>query len=109
MVFKDTESRTNPIGYSGVYLLNDQSAFLCRCGIKKDHRGHGLQLRLIRKRTKLCEKLGIKTVYTYTSLCNIHSSGNLISNKFKPCLFPDELAGTQLDVGPNVIYWKKIL
>jgi ribosomal protein S18 acetylase RimI-like enzyme len=100
---------TNPIGYAGVQLLDKKSAFLCRCGIKEEFRGQGLQLQLIRKRTNLLKSLNFKTAYTYTTIDNIWSMNNLISNKFKTCLFPESYFETELDVGDKVLYWKKEL
>jgi ribosomal protein S18 acetylase RimI-like enzyme len=97
------------VGYAGLQILDDETVFLCRCGVERPHRGHGLQLQLIRKRTNYAKNRGYAFAYTYTTHDNIYSMRNLISNKFRPCFLPSDWAGTELDVEGDVLYWKKEL
>lgn len=107
IAYTDGAPWKQPVAFAGVQWINKREAFLCRCGVLEEHRGNGLQLLLVRKRTNLCRELGIKTIYTYTTPDNAWSMRNLISNKFKPCIFPDHLEDTDLDVGAEVVYWSK--
>jgi GNAT superfamily N-acetyltransferase len=102
----------NPIAFAGVQFSLDphgliDEAFLCRCAVNKNWRGHGLQRHLIRKRVNLCLNLGVENIYTYTTVSSVHSMRNLISNKFRPCLLPESWVGTDMDAGDDVVYWKK--
>jgi len=98
---------TNPMAFAGVQFLEGE-AFLCRCAVGPQFRNKGLQRTFIRKRTQLCAANGIKNIYTYTSVDNVASMRNLISNKFRPCHFPGKhWIGTYLDSGEEYVYWKK--
>ena len=72
-----------PVAFAGVrYWPSDDCGYLCRAGVVPDHRGHGLQARLIRARLRHATKEGWSACYTYTSPENIHSANNLIRAGF---------------------------
>jgi GNAT superfamily N-acetyltransferase len=54
-------------------------AFLCRVGVDRAHRGHGLQKRLIRARELAARRAGIKQLVTYCVPWNEASANNLIA------------------------------
>jgi ribosomal protein S18 acetylase RimI-like enzyme len=78
-------------------------AFLSRTGVHSEHRGQGLQKRLIRARVSHAVKCGCRSVVTYTSPDNAASANSLIS-----CGFKVYVPTTQY-VGDGYVYWIKIL
>ena len=76
--------------------------YLCRAGVLPDHRGQGLQKRLIRVRLKHARKVGNTWAYTDVS-DNPASANSLISCGFK--LYSPYLAwGTK-----ETLYWRRSL
>lgn len=58
------------------------TGYLKRSGVMREHRGHGLQYRLIRVRETLARKLGWETVVTDTT-DNIPSANTLIKAGYR--------------------------
>ena len=95
-------------------LLNDIGNIIAYCGsiytegiciyirawVRKDHRGKGLQKKLINIRYKAALKRS-NTVITYTTSDNYPSANNLISQGFK-LYFPEYAYG-----GKEMLYWIK--
>lgn len=75
-------SESMPVGFAGVSMQSHGRAFLCRCGLLPEARGHGLQRRLIRLREAYCRKYGVITVVTYVNRENLHSANNLIKEGY---------------------------
>lgn len=78
------------------------TGYLCRSGVRNDHRGHGLQLRLIRARERKARELGLQWMVSDTT-DNVASANTLINAGYK--LF--------VPVRPwamkSSLYWKKEL
>jgi GNAT superfamily N-acetyltransferase len=74
--------RGRPVGYAGLYVCEDPDnrglGFLCRVGVLAEHRGHGLQGRLIRARERTARRLGLKELVTYCVPWNEPSVNSLI-------------------------------
>lgn len=77
--------------------------YLVRSGVRKDHRGHGLQLRLIRVREKKARELGLQWMVSDTSDGNMASANTLINAGYKLFKPPRKWAFK------NGLYWKKEL
>lgn len=58
-------------------------AYLIRAGVRRTHRGRGLQRQLIRARVRMARRHGLKEVVTYVMAYNMASANNLISCGFK--------------------------
>ena len=73
-----------PVAFGGIKASSQykQVGYLCRCGVIPEHRGYGLQKRLIRVRVNYARKTGWGWVVTDTT-DNIPSSNNLISCGFR--------------------------
>lgn len=71
-----------PVAYAGLRVCiakyNVGAGFLCRVGVMPDHRGHGLQKRLLRVREKAARKLGLRKLVTYCVPWNYASINSLI-------------------------------
>lgn len=76
--------------------------FLLRAGVLPQHRGNGLQRRLIRRRVKWAKDNGLRKVWTYTSTSNASSANNLIREGFEVYV-PEEFNPGEF------IYWRKRL
>ena len=76
-----------PVGYAGLRVCetpcNAGLGFLSRAGVLREHRGRGLQRRLIRVREAEAKALGLKEVLTYVALWNCASLNSLISSGYK--------------------------
>lgn len=68
-------------GYAGLRVCKTEGGygFLARAGVLREHRGQGLQRRLIRVRDREARRLGLRRSITYTSQRNYASANNLIS------------------------------
>lgn len=67
------------VAFAGLtFYTTNQTAFLARVGVRKSHRGQGLQKKLIKIRERFAKKMGYKRIISYTSNDNIHSANNLI-------------------------------
>lgn len=71
------------VGYAGLrpcqQACNSGVAFLNRVGVLKEHRGHGLQKRLIRVRENAARALGMEEVVTYCMSWNYASVNSLVA------------------------------
>lgn len=70
------------IGFAGLKRRDKDSAFLCRVGVLKKHRGNNLQMRTIKLRETQARKEGFKHLVTYTVNYNFSSINNLIRAGF---------------------------
>jgi GNAT superfamily N-acetyltransferase len=68
-----------PVAFAGMKKANstEAAAYMSRSGVLREHRGHGLQVRLLRVREALARRLGWTKAFSDTT-CNIPSSNNLI-------------------------------
>jgi GNAT superfamily N-acetyltransferase len=98
-------SKDGPVAFAGVHMHTKCYASLIRVGIEEEHRGHGLQRKLIRVRVRWAKKQKAKGVVTYTLADNIASSNNLIKEGFR--LF--EPLEPWDDEEEPVLYWLKEL
>ena len=70
-----------PIGFAGIEY-GSRDAFLCRAGILKEHRGHGIQRKLIRYRENHAKKMNVKDIITYVHSQSTSSINNLIKSGY---------------------------
>jgi len=99
IVWKDKE----PVGLCSYKDFGDGIAFLSRAGMIREHRGHGLQQRMIRIRLRACKEAGFKTAITYTTNDNGPSFHSLQKAGFFLYCPQDPWAGT------DKLYWRKSL
>jgi GNAT superfamily N-acetyltransferase len=78
------------------------AGYMSRAGVLKEHRGHGLQLRLIRVRERAARKMGWQLLRTDTT-GNVPSSNNLIKAGFR--MFKPEVPWGF----DSTLYWHKAL
>lgn len=89
------------VGFAGIVPSSRWSdcMYFCRAGVVRDHRGKGLQKRLIRARIRKAKSLGMNWVITDT-YDNPASANNLIDTGFK-MFEPSEPWGAK-----KTLYWK---
>lgn len=79
--------KTEPVAYAGLRLCalpeNRGLGFLCRAGVVPQHRGHGLQKRMIRVRETAARQLGLKELVTYCVCTNVASMNSLVACGYK--------------------------
>lgn len=97
----------HPVGYAGLRPckaeVNRGIGFLNRAGVLKEHRGKGLQKRLIRVRERAAVAAGMREVVTYVASWNCASINSLIACGYKTYC-PDTKWG-----GTGAVYlWKKL-
>lgn len=99
------DESNRPVAFAGMKASNwyDDRIYLCRSGVHPDHRGHGLQRKLIHTRLRKARALGFKTAVTDTIHGNHHSANNLIACGFR--MFQPEWAWALSDSS----YWKRDL
>jgi GNAT superfamily N-acetyltransferase len=87
-----------PVGYAGLrpcqWHENKGLAFLSRAGVLAEHRGRGLQKRLIRVREAEAKALGIKEIITYVAHWNCPSLNSLIACGYRFYRPADKWAGS---------------
>ncbi len=71
------------VGFGGVRMMVDH-AFMTRAGVLKEHRGHGLQQRLIQARVRWAKAHGAPSIRTYVWSGNIASMRSLCKQGFLP-------------------------
>lgn len=100
-------SGKKPVAYAGLRpcqnAQNKGLAFLCRAGVVPDHRGRGLQKRLIRVREGAARRLGIAELVTYCVPWNCASINSLVACGYRFYL-PAEKWG-----GASAVYLHKRL
>ena len=81
------EDRGETIAFAGLRPCQEPSnaglAYLIRAGVRRTHRGRGLQCELIRARVRMARRHGIHELVTYVMAYNVASANNLISCGFK--------------------------
>lgn len=92
------------VGFAGLLpsQVRPNTGYLCRSGVLKEHRGHGLQRRMIRLREARARRRGWSQMVTDTS-SNIHSANSLIRAGYT--LFVPDLAWGY----DHTLYWRKKL
>ena len=81
--------------------------YLSRSGVFREHRGHGLQYRLIRVREALARKFGWTAMITDTTN-NPASSNTLIKAGYR-LYQPKHPWAFNCDMGQHSLYWEKDL
>jgi GNAT superfamily N-acetyltransferase len=90
------------IAYCGSWYQSDISMF-CRAWVHPEHRGKGLQTKMIKHRLKTAKGYGCNVAITYTTKDNCPSANNLIKNGFRLYLPQYSYAGD------GMIYFSKSL
>lgn len=74
----------HPVGFAGLSPVANwpTAGYMCRAGVLREHRGHGLQRRLIKARIRKARALGWSYLIT-TTYDNPQSANNLIKMGFK--------------------------
>lgn len=67
-----------PLGFAGITFWGNGKAFLSLAGVLPEHRGRGIQKRLIMARIAYAKKWGVHQVVTYTVVNNPESQRSLI-------------------------------
>ena len=75
---------TTPVAFGGIRDLKDGRGYLSRAGVLPEHKGHGLQRRLINVRVAWARRRGLKRVYTHVWAGNLGSMRSLIRCGFMP-------------------------
>ena len=85
------DSRNRPVAVAGMRACKAKGniglAYLTRSGVLTEHRGRGLQKRLIRARVAMAKRNRFKEVVTYTLNWNLASANSLAScgfNLYRP-------------------------
>lgn len=91
------------VAFAALQHMYADRGFLSRVGVLTDHRGHGLQKRLIRVRERAARRLDLGRLITYTAKENIHSSNNLMDCGYR-LYRPEDEWGTR-----GALYWYRDL
>lgn len=93
-----------PVGYAGLKWSHTEvdGIYLCRSGVLEEHRGHGLQVRLLRARETWARRT-LATVMVTDTTDNYASANSLIKAGYR-LYKPDEPWAF-----PNSLYWRKKL
>jgi GNAT superfamily N-acetyltransferase len=75
--------RDEIVAFASARLIEDGSAIFNSAGVLREHRGHGLQRRLIRARVAWAKRQGCPHAVTYTATDNATSANSLIASGFK--------------------------
>lgn len=96
--------RDTPVAFAGARMLSGEPILMLeRCGVLPSHRGHGLQLRLIRARMRWAYEARADAAITYTHPGNPASGNSLIRAGFT--LYTPSWAWA----GPHFLYWRRDL
>ena len=98
------------VGYASGYTWEregERAFVMTRCGVEPEHRGHGLQHRLIRARIAHARRIGAQAVWTYTHATVIKSANNLIAEGFR-LWKPQHWAGERVR-GTAWLHWERKL
>lgn len=81
------EDRKEAVAFAGLRPCrldqNSGLAYLIRAGVRRTHRGRGLQRDLIRARVRMARRHGFEELVTYVMPFNVPSANNLICCGFK--------------------------
>jgi GNAT superfamily N-acetyltransferase len=104
LVFSDMTCGPYPVGYGGLKWSHTEidGIYLCRSGVLEEHRGNGLQVRLLRARETWARKT-LATVMVTDTTGNFASANSLIKAGYR--LYQPE----EPWAFPNSLYWKKKL
>lgn len=104
MAFLDKE----PVGFAGITpsTIGPGVGYLKRVGVLPEHRGHGLQKRLLRVRERKARQVGWHTLITDTT-DNVPSANNLIDAGYR--LFVPEAVQAHKWAFEFSLYWRKSL
>lgn len=80
---------------------HDRGGYLAAAVVHPEHRGQGLQRRLILARERRARKLGFTQLITYTRAFNYRSSNNMIASGFRMYM-PNKPWGKR-----DALYWRK--
>lgn len=96
------------VGYAGMRICQNEHnkglAFLCRVGVVREHRGHGLQRRMLRARESAARAMGVRELVTYCVPWNCASINSLASCGYK-AYRPEHTSWG----GSWSVYWRKKL
>ena len=92
-------------GFCGIHpsVQSWRAGYLIRAAVHPDHRGNGLQKRMIRARLSYARRAGWTRAVTYTLADNAPSANSLIACGFRVFVPRYEWAGS------SVIYWLRTL
>lgn len=95
----------DPVAFASLWASVRQldAGYLARSGVLPEHRGQGLQSRMIRCREQHARSLGWQLMLSDTVEGNVASANNLIRAGYKLWL-PTEPWAT-----PGSLYWRKVL
>ncbi len=96
---------SEPVAYAGMKLSYKyaDAFYMCRSGVLEEHRGHGLQVRLLRARETWIRRHWRNTSAITDTTDNIASANSLIRAGY--LLFAPEIPWAL----PNSLYWRKKL
>jgi GNAT superfamily N-acetyltransferase len=71
------------VAFASARIIDDGSCIFNSCGVLREHRGQGLQRRLIRARVSWARRQGCPFAVTYTAADNAASANSLIACGFR--------------------------
>jgi GNAT superfamily N-acetyltransferase len=97
----------DPVGFCGLEIQTDivygnKLGYLCRAGVREDHRGRGLQLRMIRVRERKARELGCTEMLSDT--CDNPPSANSLIRAGYKMFVPTHPWALK-----DSLYWKRSL
>lgn len=97
--------KNDAIAFSQLQVMRyGNTAYVALQGVLPEHRGHGLQRRLLRVAERYARSLGLDFVVTETIIDNPISSNNLIRSGFE--LFTPDVAWNPKQ---PALYWRKAI
>ena len=99
------DEEDDPVAFAALWasVRHLDTGYLARSGVIPEHRGQGLQARLIRCRELHARGLGWQSMISDTVEGNITSANNLIKAGYKLWLPPERWATS------GSLYWRKVL
>ncbi len=96
--------KDEPVAFAGLHPSSQffDCGYLVRAGVREDHRGHGLQLKLIRARERVARTLKYRALFCDCT-DNLASANTLIKAGYK--LYQPEVPWAF----KNTLYWRKVL
>ncbi len=97
------------VAYGNMYVYGQEQVCVGPTFVKRDYRGQGLQVKLLKRRLRFAKKLGYKTVYSCTYMNNFPSINNLIKTGFSliRCWISADSDGIDCCCGGNCLHWQK--